>query len=96
MGLNYAYDQHGVTVLDGKTMQDGKYRVQYNGEMVTVDIHVVRSKRFTIRTSRAYALMPDGVTLDVVKSRLKIDVPGAPHRIPGEGAWHGSGGVTEC
>jgi hypothetical protein len=32
----------------------------------------------------------------VVKSRLKIEVPGALHRIPGQGAWHGSGGVTMC
>ncbi len=96
MGLNLAYDRHGVTVLDDKPIQDGKYLVEYNGEMVTVDIHVVRSKRFTVRTSKAFALMPDGRTLDVVKSRLKIEVPGALHRIPGQGAWHGSGGVTMC
>ena len=96
MGLNLAYDKHGVTVLDGKPIQDGRYRVEYNGEMVAVDIHVVRSKRFTVRSSKAFALMPDGKTLDVVKSQLKIDVVGALHRIPGQGAWHGSGGMTTC
>lgn len=96
MGLNHAYDRGGVTVLDGKPIQDGKYRVEYNGEMVTVAIHVIRNRRFTKRYSRAIALMPDGKSLDVVQSQLKIEVPGALHRIPGQGAWHGSGGVTMC
>lgn len=97
MGLNLAYDVKGVATLDGKPVEQGRYRVKYNGELVEVDIHVVKSSRFAVKSLRAFALMPDGITLDIVKSRLQIDVKGALHKIPGEGAWHGdSGDVTMC
>lgn len=97
MGLNLAYDINGVATLVNKPLEEGLYTIRLDGRMQKAWITVVVSKRFKIKSRRAFITLEDGTTLDVVKHGIAIEVPGELHRIPGEGAWHGgSGGGTEC
>ena len=97
MGLNLVYDIDGVATLDDKPIQPGIYQIWWNGRLMETMIHVVVEKRFKKKTRRAYFELEDDTKVDLVEERVKVEVPGALHRIPGEGAWHGgSGGGTEC
>lgn len=96
MGFNLVYDNDGIYTLNGEPIQEGRYRIKRNGNIETAWISVEQRHRFKTAQRRAFITLTDDSRLDVVKHRIQVDVPDAPHRIPGEGAWHGSGGVTCC
>lgn len=96
MGLNLVYDKDGVYQLDGKPITEGLYQIRWGGNLVDAYIHTCTEKRFRRKNHRAWIELVDGSKRDLVKHRIPVEVPGALHRIPGEGAWHGSGGMTCC